>query len=178
MLAAARSPENCPASRSQCGFPPVELLPFSLWSWQDAIKAVFLERVNILEEYDRTVRSPSFRDAPAFGRLAQDLHQAGAQPAFTRFNVFLRDRFECQSRVAATSCSPRRASRGLTVSKKSFSSPVGATSGCHLTRPRPYGAQNDCSLALACIPTAGLPAGGRHHAPVLPLPGLSSASGR
>ncbi len=34
--------------------------PLSLWSWQTAIKAVFLERVDIVAQYDREIRSPSF----------------------------------------------------------------------------------------------------------------------
>src|ERR1700682_743520 len=41
-------------------FPPLTYYPLSLWSWQDAIKAVFLDRVNIFEHYDRAVRSPAF----------------------------------------------------------------------------------------------------------------------
>ena len=41
-------------------FRPLSYYPLSLWSWQDAIKAVFLDRVNIVEHYDRAVRSPSF----------------------------------------------------------------------------------------------------------------------
>ncbi len=54
---------------SQSGFPalvlnadfrPLSYYPLSLWSWQDAIKAVFLERVNIVANYDRAVHSPSF----------------------------------------------------------------------------------------------------------------------
>jgi 5-methylcytosine-specific restriction endonuclease McrA len=32
----------------------------SLWSWRDTIKAVFLDRVNIIAEYDHSVCSPSF----------------------------------------------------------------------------------------------------------------------
>ena len=40
-------------------FRPLSYYPLSLWSWQDAIKAVFLERVNIVAQYDRAVRSPS-----------------------------------------------------------------------------------------------------------------------
>ena len=60
MLAAGRSPEACPALVLNADFRPLSYFPLSLWSWQDAIKAVFLERVNILEEYDRTVHSPSF----------------------------------------------------------------------------------------------------------------------
>ena len=41
-------------------FRPLSYYPLSLWSWQDAIKAVFLERVNIVAEYDQAVHSPSF----------------------------------------------------------------------------------------------------------------------
>ena len=41
-------------------FRPLSYYPLSLWSWQDAIKAVFLERVNIVANYDRAVHSPSF----------------------------------------------------------------------------------------------------------------------
>ena len=29
---------------------PLSYIPLSLWSWQDAVKAVFLDRVNILSE--------------------------------------------------------------------------------------------------------------------------------
>ena len=39
---------------------PLSYYPLSLWGWQDAVKAVFLDRVNIVSEYDRAVRSPSF----------------------------------------------------------------------------------------------------------------------
>ena len=56
MLAAARTPDNCPALVLNADYRPLSYFPLSLWSWQDAIKAVFLERVHILEEYDRTVR--------------------------------------------------------------------------------------------------------------------------
>ena len=57
---------------------------------------MFLERVNILEEYDRTVRSPSFEmRIPSVVALKTYIRPA-RNPAFTRFNVFLRDRFECQ----------------------------------------------------------------------------------
>ena len=59
-MLAGRSPENCPALVLNADFRPLSYYPLSLWSWQDAIKAVFLERVSILEEYDRTVHSPSF----------------------------------------------------------------------------------------------------------------------
>src|SRR5579885_2815859 len=41
-------------------FRPLSYYPLSLWSWQDAIKAVFLDRVNIVAHYEKAVRSPSF----------------------------------------------------------------------------------------------------------------------
>jgi hypothetical protein len=48
-----------PALVLNADFRPLSYYPLSLWSWQDAIKAVFLERVNIVEQYDQAVHSPS-----------------------------------------------------------------------------------------------------------------------
>ena len=41
-------------------FRPLSYYPLSLWSWQDAVKAVFLDRVNIVANYDHAVHSPTF----------------------------------------------------------------------------------------------------------------------
>ena len=88
--------EQCPALVLNADFRPLSYYPLSLWSWQDAIKAVCLDRVNILSEYDIKVHSPSFEIAlPSVVALKQYVAPA-KYPAFTRFNVFLRDRFECQ----------------------------------------------------------------------------------
>lgn len=96
MLGAARVPDNCPALVLNADYRPLSYFPLSLWSWQDAIKAVFLERVNILAEYERIVRSPSLEmKLPSVVSLKSYVKPA-RHPAFTRFNVFLRDRFECQ----------------------------------------------------------------------------------
>src|SRR5206468_3224932 len=77
-------------------FRPLSYFPLSLWSWQDAVKAVFLDRVNIIDHYDAVVRSPSFEmRLPSVIALKEYVH-AARHPAFTRFNVFLRDRFTCQ----------------------------------------------------------------------------------
>jgi 5-methylcytosine-specific restriction endonuclease McrA len=90
------SPESCPALVLNADFRPLSYYPLSLWSWQDAIKAVFLDRVNIVSEYDRLVRSPSFEmRLPSVVSLKTYI-KPSRQPAFTRFNVFLRDRFTCQ----------------------------------------------------------------------------------
>ena len=83
-------------------FRPLSYYPLSLWSWQDAIKAVFLDRVNIVEHYDRAVRSPSFEiQLPSVVSL-KSFVKPTTHPAFTRFNVFLRDRFVCQYCLPAT----------------------------------------------------------------------------
>ena len=59
MLTAERLPDNCPALVLNADYRPLSYFPLSLWSWQDTIKAVFLDRVNIVAEYDRTIRSVS-----------------------------------------------------------------------------------------------------------------------
>jgi len=92
----AATPEAFPALVLNADFRPLSYYPLSLWSWQESVKAVFLERVNIVSEYDRFVRSPSFEmRLPSVVSLKSYVKPA-LYPAFTRFNVFLRDRFTCQ----------------------------------------------------------------------------------
>ncbi len=92
----AVSPDAHPALVLNADYRPLSYYPLSLWSWQDAIKAVFLDRVNIVSEYDFRVRSPTFdMRIPSVVSLKTYVKPA-RNPAFTRFNVFLRDRFECQ----------------------------------------------------------------------------------
>ena len=88
--------ENCPALVLNADFRPLNYFPLSLWSWQDAVKAVFLDRVNVISEYDRAIHSPSWEmKLPSVISLKEFVHLS-RRPAFTRFNVFLRDRFSCQ----------------------------------------------------------------------------------
>jgi len=88
--------DSCHALVLNADFRPLSYFPLSLWSWQESIKAVFLERVNIVSEYDHTVHSPSIEmRLPSVISLKKYV-PASRQPAFTRFNVFLRDSFTCQ----------------------------------------------------------------------------------
>ena len=88
--------QHHPALVLNADFRPLSYYPLSLWSWQETVKAVFLDRVNIVSEYDRFVRSPSMEmKLPSVVALKQYVRPA-LYPAFTRFNVFLRDRFSCQ----------------------------------------------------------------------------------
>jgi 5-methylcytosine-specific restriction endonuclease McrA len=92
----AGSIDNCPALVLNADFRPLSYYPLSLWPWQEAIKAVFLNRVNIVYEYDQVVRSPTIEmRLPSVISLKEYIATA-RRPAFTRFNVFLRDRFSCQ----------------------------------------------------------------------------------
>ena len=90
------TPGNCPALVLNADFRPLSYYPLSIWSWQDAIKAVFLDRVNILSEYDTLVHSPSFAMRLPSVVSLKNYVKPTRFPAFTRFNVFLRDRFTCQ----------------------------------------------------------------------------------
>lgn len=95
-----------PATRALSGFPalvlnadfrPLSYYPLSLWPWQDVVKAVFLDRVDIVATYEnKVVHSPSFdMELPSVVSLKEYVRQ-DRSPAFTRFNVFLRDGFACQ----------------------------------------------------------------------------------
>lgn len=90
------SPESCPALVLNADFRPLSYYPLSVWPWQEAVKAVFLDRVNIVSHYDRMVRSPSFSMALPSVVSLKEYVPTSRRPAFTRFNVFLRDRFTCQ----------------------------------------------------------------------------------
>ena len=77
-------------------FKPMSYFPLSLLSWQDAVKAVFLERVHIVSEYEKEIHSPSFRMRLPSVVALKEYVNLDRRPAFTRFNVFLRDSFSCQ----------------------------------------------------------------------------------
>ena len=53
--------EKCPALVLNADYRPMSYYPLSLWSWQDSVKSVFLDRVSIVSNYDRIIRSPSFK---------------------------------------------------------------------------------------------------------------------
>ena len=96
MQVLSRPPSGSPALVLNADFRPLSYYPLSLWPWQEVIKAVFLERVEVVSTYDQVVRSPTFEMAlPSVVALKHYVAQDRA-PAFTRFNLFLRDAFACQ----------------------------------------------------------------------------------
>ena len=85
-----------PALVLNADYRPLSYFPLSLWPWQEAVKAAFLDRVVIVAEYEATVRSPSTAFRLPSVVVLRDYVTPAAYPAFTRFNLFLRDEFTCQ----------------------------------------------------------------------------------
>lgn len=75
---------------------PLSYYPLSLWTWQEAVKAAFLDRVSILAEYEDVVRSPTIEIKIPSVVVLKDYVKPQKKVAFTRFNLFLRDEFCCQ----------------------------------------------------------------------------------
>jgi 5-methylcytosine-specific restriction endonuclease McrA len=76
---------------------PLTLAPLSVLTWQQAVKAYFLEKVVILRSYpDWECRSPRFSmpmpSIVVMGRYVRRTNRVH----FTRRNIYLRDRFLCQ----------------------------------------------------------------------------------
>ena len=85
-----------PALVLNADYRPLSYYPLSLWSWQNAIKAAFMDRVEIVAEYDYEVHSPSVSLKIPSVVVLKDYVKPRKRVAFTRFNVFLRDEFRCQ----------------------------------------------------------------------------------
>ena len=85
-----------PALVLNADFRPLSYYPLSLWPWQEAVKAVWLDRVDIVAEYDEVVHSPSTTIRIPSVVVLRDYVKPQKRVAFTRFNLFLRDEFCCQ----------------------------------------------------------------------------------
>ena len=156
-----------PALVLNADYRPLSYYPLSLWPWQDAIKAVYLDRVHIVAEYAETGRSQ--RNQMRFPSVVvlKDYIKPQKRVAFTRFNLFLRDHFCCQY------CGARgdltfdhvvpRASGGIT----SWENVVAACSPCNLRKGSKSLRQSNMRLVRApAQPTAGvLQTSGRRFPP-------------
>ena len=85
-----------PALVLNADYRPLSYYPLSLWPWQDAMKAVFMDRVTIVAEYDAVVRSQKQEFRIPSVVVLKDYVRPQKRVAFTRFNLFLRDEFCCQ----------------------------------------------------------------------------------
>jgi 5-methylcytosine-specific restriction endonuclease McrA len=84
--------------------------PHRVVSWQRAVCMVFGGKVEVLDEYDEVVSSPSVAiRVPAVIRLLGVARRRPRVVRFSRFNVLLRDAFACQY------CGEKPPPRELTV---------------------------------------------------------------
>jgi len=88
--------DRCPALILNADYRPLSYYPLSVWPWQEAVKAIFRESVVVLAEYSRVVRSPGIEFKLPSVLALKEFVPIERSPAFTRFNVFLRDEWCCQ----------------------------------------------------------------------------------
>ena len=93
--------EKCPALVLNADYRPLSYYPLSLWSWQDTVKSVFLDRVIIVSNYDRVVRSPSFNMQLPSVIALKDYIVPQSKPSLQDLMFFLEISFPA-SIVAAT----------------------------------------------------------------------------
>ena len=138
-----------PALVLNADFRPLSYYPLSLCSWQDAVKSVFLKRVSIIEHYDKLVNSPSISFKLPSVIALKNYVIPKRKPAFTRFNVFLRDNFTCQY------CSKNFFANDLTFDhlvpkclrgKTSWKNVVSACTSCNLRKGRKLLQNTDMKL--------------------------------
>jgi 5-methylcytosine-specific restriction endonuclease McrA len=71
--------------------------PLKVIDWKRAIRLLTLEKVEVLEEYDREIRSVTFAiKLPAVLRLLRYIRYRKKDIKFSRANIYARDNFQCQ----------------------------------------------------------------------------------
>lgn len=76
---------------------PISILPLSTMPWQDAIRAVYLESVTVLHEYDTwDVHSPSTTMSVPAVVMSRAYINVDRRMGWSDRYVFLRDRYTCQ----------------------------------------------------------------------------------
>jgi 5-methylcytosine-specific restriction endonuclease McrA len=73
-------------------YEPVKVVP-----WQRAITLLTMGKVEVVEEYDQEVRSPTFViKVPAVVRLLRMFRRNKRPVKFSRVNIYARDKYRCQ----------------------------------------------------------------------------------
>jgi 5-methylcytosine-specific restriction endonuclease McrA len=78
-------------------FEPISILPLSVISWQHAIKLMFLDRVEVIEEYpDWIIRSEHLAINVPSICVTKEYFNFKKGVKFSRQNLYLRDLYQCQ----------------------------------------------------------------------------------
>jgi hypothetical protein len=98
-----KSLDHSPALVLNADYSPLSHHPLSLWSWQDALRAVFNGKAIVVNEYTNLlVRSVSceFRLPSVIALKQYQKIPDHRIPAMSRKNVFIRDGFRCQVSIS------------------------------------------------------------------------------
>lgn len=122
--------------------------PLKVVSWKKALTLLFLDKVDVVEAYDRMVHSPSVAlPLPAVVKLRRTVPRRPQRVKFSRQNLFFRDNYTCQY------CQEQKPSQQLTYD--------------HVV-PRSKGGKTTwTNIVTSCVP-CNLKKGNRlpHHASV------------
>ena len=78
-------------------FSPISVLPLSVIGWQHAIKLMMLGRISVLETYPNwLIRSERLTINVPSVAVTKDYFQYKKSVKFSRYNLYLRDLFQCQ----------------------------------------------------------------------------------
>lgn len=78
-------------------YQPISILPLSVIDWRSAVRLMFLDKIQVIEQYeDWVIRSEKLSiNVPAVAVSKEHVrYKKGIK--FSRYNLFLRDLFQCQ----------------------------------------------------------------------------------
>jgi len=93
-----RKLDRYPSLVLNADYRPLRMMPLSIWSWQNSVKAVLSGKAVVVDLYpDLYVRAVSIdMPVPSVIALREYAPTGKSQAAFTRRNVYLRDSYKCQ----------------------------------------------------------------------------------
>lgn len=124
--------EGPPALVLNANYRPLSVYPLSIWPWEDAVKAVVSDRVEVIETYDIEIRSPSISMLLPSVLVLRHYDNPNRPAPLTRANLFVRDNWTCQY------CNTRLPSSELTFE--------------HILPRSRGGATSWVNLVAACVP--------------------------
>jgi 5-methylcytosine-specific restriction endonuclease McrA len=77
-------------------YQPLSVFPLSEWTWTDAVKALMLDRVTLVAEYDEFIPTPLHKIRYPSIIAVKKYQQQSRAIAFNKHNLWLRDGGICQ----------------------------------------------------------------------------------
>lgn len=136
--------------------------PVSIVSWKQAITLFFLGKCEVIEEYDRNIKTTSFViKVPAVVRLLNAFRRHKKPVKFSRISIYGRDKYTCQY------CGAKRSLNDLTYDhvvpraqggKTTWTNIVTACSDCNSKKANRTPAQAGMKLLKTPVQPTAMPA--------------------